>query len=43
MYLDILILNNILSFKKENLWNIDIEKLDEYIYKERDILTIRQL
>lgn len=40
--LDILILNNILSFKKENLCNIDIEKLsDEYIYK--DILTIRQL
>lgn len=40
--LDILILNNVLSFKKENLCNIDIEKLsDEYIYK--DILTIRQL
>lgn len=41
IYLDILILN-VLSFKKENLCNIDIEKLsDEYIYK--DILTIRQL
>lgn len=40
--LDILILNNVLSFKKENLCNIDIEKLsDEYIYK--DILSIRQL